>query len=50
MVAALCVHANDADAKVRRTISDSLLEIGRKQPNLVMSSCLDLLKKDPKVG
>jgi len=48
MVAALCVHANDADAKVRRTISDSLIEIGRKQPNLILSSSLDLLKKDLK--
>eukprot|EP01087_Luapelamoeba_hula_P005831 TRINITY_DN1587_c0_g1_i1.p1 TRINITY_DN1587_c0_g1~~TRINITY_DN1587_c0_g1_i1.p1 ORF type:complete len:1410 (-),score=232.80 TRINITY_DN1587_c0_g1_i1:1013-5242(-) len=48
MVGALCQHANDTEQRVRRTIMDALLDIGRKQPNLVLSSCLEFLRKDVK--
>lgn len=49
MVAALCSHANDGATAVRRQITESLVDIGRKQPNLVLSSCLDFLRKNMKV-
>jgi hypothetical protein len=49
MVAALCSHANDGAPVVRRQITESLVDIGRKQPNLVLSACLDFLKRNAKV-
>src|SRR3989344_988169 len=49
MVAALCSHANDGAPVVRRQITESLVDIGRKQPNLALSACLDFLKRNAKV-
>jgi hypothetical protein len=49
MVAALCSHANDGAPAVRRQITESLVDIGRKQPNLALSACLDFLRRNPKV-
>ena len=49
LVMALIKKANDEDKMVRDTIFGSLSEIGRKQPNLHLSSVLDFLRKNPKL-
>jgi len=49
MVQALCSCANDTAPVVRRQITESLVDLGRKQPNLVITSCLDFLKRNMKV-
>ncbi|KAL6063739.1 HEAT repeat domain containing protein [Balamuthia mandrillaris] len=46
LVVALCAHANDSSVKVKRTITNSLLDIGRHQPDLVISASLDFLLKN----
>eukprot|EP00005_Dracoamoeba_jomungandri_P008470 CAMPEP_0174265646 /NCGR_PEP_ID=MMETSP0439-20130205/27313_1 /TAXON_ID=0 /ORGANISM="Stereomyxa ramosa, Strain Chinc5" /LENGTH=1648 /DNA_ID=CAMNT_0015352207 /DNA_START=52 /DNA_END=4994 /DNA_ORIENTATION=- len=43
MVEALCKHANDQDSKVRKEITSSLIELGRKQYDLVLSSATNYL-------
>ena len=45
LVMALIKKANDEDKTVRGTVFASLAEIGRKQPNLHLSSVLDFLRK-----
>ena len=49
LVMALIKKANDEDKMVRETVFSSLAEIGRKQPNLHLSSVLDFLHKNPKL-
>eukprot|EP00008_Paramoeba_atlantica_P015039 CAMPEP_0201485534 /NCGR_PEP_ID=MMETSP0151_2-20130828/9620_1 /ASSEMBLY_ACC=CAM_ASM_000257 /TAXON_ID=200890 /ORGANISM="Paramoeba atlantica, Strain 621/1 / CCAP 1560/9" /LENGTH=1664 /DNA_ID=CAMNT_0047869703 /DNA_START=126 /DNA_END=5120 /DNA_ORIENTATION=+ len=46
---ALIKKAHDDDKSVRTAVFASLLEIGRKQPNLHLSSILDFMKKNPKL-
>jgi 3-methyladenine DNA glycosylase AlkC len=41
--------AYDSDSGVRSSIAKSLYDIGKKQPNLVVSSCNELLKTNNKV-
>ena len=47
VVMALVKKANDEEKPVRVAIFGSLQEIGRKQPNLVLSSILDFFMKNP---
>ena len=47
MVEALIKKAADPDKAVQATIFQSLYEIGRKQPNLHLSSILDFMRKNP---
>ncbi len=49
MVLALIASANDGDTSVKGAIAKSLLDIGKKQPNLVLSSCYDFIQKNQKV-
>jgi hypothetical protein len=49
MVMALISSASDESSSVRSAISKSLNDIGKKQPNLVLSSCYDFLSKNQKV-
>ena len=46
---ALIDTAYDKDPKVRENISASLLELGKKQPELLLTSCLVYLHKHAKV-
>jgi hypothetical protein len=46
---ALAKAAYDKETGVRRTIINSLTELGRKQPNLLLSTCLDFLMNHRKV-
>lgn len=46
MVLALVSSANDGDSKVRSTMQKSLFEIGKRQPNLVVSTCYDFIAKN----
>ena len=46
VVMALIKKANDEEKSVRAAIFSSLQEIGRKQPNLVLSSVLDVFMKN----
>jgi hypothetical protein len=41
--------ANDPDGRTRSAMSKSAVEIGKKQPNLVISASSDLLIRNPKV-
>lgn len=50
LVGALVGAANDSEGSVRGSIAKSLQDLGRKQPNLVLSSCADFIIKNPKVG
>ncbi len=47
---ALIDSAFDKDGQVKQVITDSLFELGKKQPALVLSSCLYYLKKHSKVN
>ena len=49
MVMALIDSAYDKDGGVKQVISDSLFELGKKQPALVLSSCHSYLVKHSKV-
>lgn len=49
MVAAMIIAANDSESEVRVGISRSLTDIGKKQPNLVLSACWDFMIQNPKV-
>ena len=44
MTMALIKNANDPNEKVRDSVKESLVEIGRKQTNLLLSSCHDFLR------
>lgn len=48
VIVALVEAANDADPRVRASIAKSILEIGKKQPDLVLSTCNDHLLKNLK--
>jgi len=45
----LVESAYDSEGRVRSSITKSLVDIGKKQPNLVVSQCADFLKS-PKVN
>ncbi len=49
MVMALIDSAYDKEEGVRHVITDSLFELGKKQPALVLSSCHSYLVKHSKV-
>ena len=49
MVMALIDAAFDKDGAVKQVITDSLFELGKKQPALVLSSCHSYLVKHSKV-
>ena len=49
MVMALIDAAYDKDGAVKQVITDSLFELGKKQPALVLSSCHSYLVKHSKV-
>ena len=49
MVMALIDSAYDKDGRVKQVITDSLFELGKKQPALVLSSCHYYLVKHSKV-
>src|SRR6218665_1406234 len=49
LVMALIEAAYDKDATVREILGSSLFELGRKQPQLVLSSCNNFLMKHSKV-
>lgn len=48
MVASLIAAAKDSSDKVSGDIIDSLRDISRKQPELVLSSCIQFIKTDGK--
>eukprot|EP00013_Stygamoeba_regulata_P006034 CAMPEP_0177640424 /NCGR_PEP_ID=MMETSP0447-20121125/6535_1 /TAXON_ID=0 /ORGANISM="Stygamoeba regulata, Strain BSH-02190019" /LENGTH=1747 /DNA_ID=CAMNT_0019142493 /DNA_START=242 /DNA_END=5485 /DNA_ORIENTATION=- len=48
MCMALAKAVYDKETGVRRTIINSLTELGRKQPNLLLSTCLEYLMKNQK--
>jgi len=49
MTQALIEGANDKDESVRATIADSLADIGRFEPELMLSMCASFLERNPKV-
>lgn len=49
MLQALIEGANDKDEGVRTTISDSLGDIGRFEPELMLSMCAAFLERNAKV-
>ena len=49
MTMALIDAANDGDATAREVIENSLFDLGRKKPDLILSSCHSYLKKHSKV-
>ena len=49
MLQALIEGANDKDEGVRSTIADSLGDIGRYEPELMLSMCAAFLERNPKV-
>ena len=50
MVMALIEAAFDKDPNVRTILESSLFELGKKQPDLVLSSCNSFLIKHSKVN
>jgi hypothetical protein len=44
VVTSLIKHANDGDRKVKSTILEALTEIGRNEPNLILSKCKEALE------
>lgn len=49
MLQALIEGAHDKDEGVRATIADSLADIGRYEPELMLSMCAAYLERNPKV-
>lgn len=49
MLQALIEGAADKDESVRSTIADSLGDIGRFEPELMLSMCASFLERNPKV-
>ena len=49
IVTSMIEGANDPDNRVKNSISKSLVDVGKKQPNLVVSACADMLSRNPKV-
>jgi len=49
MVMALIEGAYDNDDSVRKTVCDSLIDIGRYEPSLVLSFAGNYLQSNPKV-
>jgi hypothetical protein len=49
MLQALIEGANDKDEGVRSTIAESLGDIGRFEPELMLSMCAAYLERNPKV-
>lgn len=49
MLQALIEGANDKDEGVRSTIADSLGDVGRFEPELMLSMCAAYLERNPKV-
>eukprot|EP01114_Cavostelium_apophysatum_P008329 TRINITY_DN2073_c0_g1_i2.p1 TRINITY_DN2073_c0_g1~~TRINITY_DN2073_c0_g1_i2.p1 ORF type:complete len:513 (-),score=158.15 TRINITY_DN2073_c0_g1_i2:146-1684(-) len=49
VTAALIAAAADSDTEVARSISKSILDVGKKQPDLVLSSINDFFLKNPKL-
>lgn len=49
MLQALIEGANDKDEAVRAIFSDSLGDIGRFEPELMLSMCAGFLERNPKV-
>eukprot|EP00012_Vannella_robusta_P000552 CAMPEP_0206186026 /NCGR_PEP_ID=MMETSP0166-20121206/2167_1 /ASSEMBLY_ACC=CAM_ASM_000260 /TAXON_ID=95228 /ORGANISM="Vannella robusta, Strain DIVA3 518/3/11/1/6" /LENGTH=1620 /DNA_ID=CAMNT_0053601351 /DNA_START=1 /DNA_END=4863 /DNA_ORIENTATION=- len=48
MVKALIAAAHDSSEQVRADITDSLRDVSRKQPELVLSSCIQFIKTEGK--
>lgn len=46
---ALIDSANDGDESTREVIANALFDLGRKKPDLILSSCHNYLKKHTKV-
>jgi len=50
IVQALIAAANDGNEGVKNTIVDSLTDMGRFKPDLILSSCNDFVLKNPKAS
>ena len=50
MTMALIDAAHDHDISTREVIENSLFDLGKKKPDLILSSCYSYLKKHTKVN
>ena len=49
MAMALIDAAHDSDSSTKEIIENSLFDLGKKKPDLILSSCYSYLKKHSKV-